>query len=61
MPTGSGNIMLNAYLGKTSEAALQSLQNDLQYGTPEKIIWCMGMNDGDVGGQINESWLSCLK
>ena len=42
MPTGSGNIMLNAYSGKTSEAALQSLQNDLQYGTPDKIIWCMG-------------------
>lgn len=61
LKNGSSNIMLNAYSGKTSEVALQSLQNDLQYGTPEKVIWCMGMNDGDVDGQINESWLACLK
>ena len=58
---GSSDLMLSAYSGKTSEAALQSLKNDLQYGTPEKVIWCMGMNDGDVDGEINASWLACVK
>lgn len=61
MKNGSSDIMLSAYSGKTSEAALQSLKNDLQYGTPEKVIWCMGMNDGDVDGEINASWLACVK
>lgn len=57
----SNNILLNAYSGKNSEAAVSTLEQELQYGTSKMIIWCMGMNDGDEDGQVNESWLSSLQ
>ena len=54
----SKNIMLNAYSGKKSQAALTSLKNELCYGTPKKIIWCMGMNDGDSESEANPEWIA---
>ena len=56
LPKDEGrNFLLNGYPGRNSEAAITSLKVMLKYGTPEEIIWCLGMNDGDEG-KINESY-----
>ena len=41
------NVLLNAYSGEGSNSSLTALNNMLTYyGTPDKIVWCLGMNDG---------------
>lgn len=41
------NIFLNGYGGETSSASIAALTIALEnYGQPEKIVWCLGMNDG---------------
>lgn len=57
---GYENYNLNAYSGRISTDALASLKDVLDYATPDKIIWALGMNDGDTGGAINASWKSCV-
>ncbi len=54
------NIMLNGYSGRASAEALKSLKVDLQYGTPKRIIWAMGMNDGDKGA-VNARWKASVE
>ena len=49
------NIMLNGYSGRVTSEALKSFKTDLKYGMPKRVIWAMGMNDGDKGA-INESY-----
>lgn len=49
------NYMLNGFPGRNSDQALTSLKNALMYATPEEIIWCMGMNDGDQE-TLNKTW-----
>ncbi len=53
---GASDILLNGYSGRNSQTALESLKKELNFGVPEKIIWCMGMNDGDADDAINENW-----
>ncbi len=57
---GADNILLNGRSGRGSADALVSLKYCLNYGKPEMLIWCMGMNDGD-NGTINESYYSVLQ
>ena len=57
--SGADNFMLNGRSGRGSEDALTSLKYDLQYGQPEMLVWCLGMNDGDEGS-INESYDSVV-
>lgn len=54
------NILLNAIPGGNGSDALTALNNILEnLGTPNKIMWCNGMNDGaDSNGEPNENWLS---
>lgn len=59
LQAGAENIMLNGRSGRGSEAALESLQYDIKFGTPKQIIWCLGMNDGDDDA-INEDWLCAI-
>lgn len=41
------NIFMNGYAGETSSASITSLTTALEnYGQPQEIIWCLGMNDG---------------
>lgn len=47
---------LNAYPGRASAEALTVLKNVLRNSNPEKIIWCMGMNDGDDDGAVDAVW-----
>lgn len=58
---GCDNFLLNGYPGRKSDAALESLKNMLKYDTPDEVIWCMGMNDGDSENEINDSWKKDVK
>ncbi len=57
---GYDEFLLNGYEGRNSDSALDSLKTMLKYGTPDEIIWCMGMNDSDENG-VNENWLEDVK
>ena len=58
---GYKNYMVDGTSGRTSAEALVSLERCFAFGTPEKILWCLGMNDADSLDGINESWLDILK
>ena len=45
----------DGYSGRKSVAAYTSFLNALQLGTPQTIVWAMGMNDGD-NGSINTDY-----
>ena len=49
----------NAYPGRTSATALNIAKTILASSQPDRIVWCLGMNDGD-NGSINASWKSCV-
>lgn len=40
------NVLMDAYPGEDSATSLASLKNLLKIGKPQRIIWCLGMNDG---------------
>lgn len=41
------NVLLNAFPGENTSAALTALNNMInEFGKPQFIIWCLGMNDG---------------
>lgn len=44
------NVLFNGYAGEASSAAVTALTNALKFGKPQKIVWCMGMNDGADSG-----------
>lgn len=50
------NALTSAYPGCNSKSALNSLKNDLKYGTPKYLFWCLGMNDGDTQTSVNTNW-----
>lgn len=54
------DCMIDGFPGETSAKALQSFKTSLYYGTPEKAVWCLGMNNRD-NGAINAEWLSCAE
>lgn len=55
------NVLLNAYPGENTTASIQSLNAMItNYGCPNFIVWCLGMNDGsdpDVNTP-SSSWLN---
>lgn len=42
----SDNVLFNGYAGEASSDAIAALTNALKYGKPQKLVWCLGMNDG---------------
>ena len=44
------NVLINGYAGEASAAAITALTNALELGKPQKLVWCMGMNDGADSG-----------
>lgn len=53
---GFTGIMFDGYGGRTSIQALQSLNKCLDFGCPDTILWCMGMNDPDTNNSVNTDW-----
>lgn len=58
--SGWKDYNLNGFPGRMSNTALASLKLVLANSNPEKIIWCMGMNDGDDGGEVDTAWKTCV-
>lgn len=58
---GYNDFLLNAYSGRNSATALASLKQVLQSSNPKRIVWTLGMNDGDDGGVVDASWKSCVE
>ena len=58
---GYNNMLLDGYGGRGAERALQSLNKCLEKCIPEKIVWCMGMNDADTKESINLSWKTTIE
>lgn len=46
----SDNVLFNGYAGEASSAAITALTNALKFGKPQKLVWCLGMNDGADSG-----------
>lgn len=42
----SDNVLFNGYAGEASSGAITALTNALKLGKPQKLVWCLGMNDG---------------
>lgn len=56
------NLFLNGYPGRGSAKALEEVKQTMRYAKrPERIVWLMGMNDGDTDGAINATWQSCTE
>lgn len=53
------DCMIDGFPGENSAKALKSFKTSLYYGTPEKAVWCLGMNNPDDGA-INAEWLECV-
>ncbi len=59
--SGHMGHLQNGYPGRGSAKALIAAKTVLAHSNPEKIIWCLGMNDGDDSGVADASWLSCVE
>jgi len=57
---GAKNFCINALPGEASDRAMTDLMYMLEYSTPSKIIWNMGMNDGDKNSAVNPNWETCF-
>lgn len=57
---GASNILLSGRDGEGSLESLDSFRTQLLYGTPETVVWCVGMNDGDSEDEINRDYKKCL-
>ena len=55
---GYTNFLCDGYSGRASKSAMTSLKKGLEFGKPRKILWCMGMNDGDNSSSVNSNWES---
>ena len=53
---GANNILIDGFSGRASEAAYISLLREIQVNLPKKIVWGMGMNDGDSSDAVNATW-----
>lgn len=55
---GASNFYLDGYSGRNSQAGYNSLILALKYGRPKRIVWMLGMNDGDNDSSVDENWNS---
>lgn len=57
-----GNVLMNGYPGESSGSAVTALTNILSLGTPQKILWCVGMNDGsdNTDGTPPDAWMNSI-
>lgn len=55
---GFGDCIINGYSGGKCRVSLNYLQNLLTIATPDKVVWCLGMNNGDNESSVNSEWMS---
>jgi len=56
---GCNNFLVSGFPGGGAYDEYTSLTNLLQFHTPDVIVWCVGMNNGDGGASaINHDWLT---
>jgi transcription antitermination factor NusG len=55
---GYTNLMLSGFPGMGAQVAIEQFRTLVQKGSPEFALWCLGMNNGDKDGTINEDYLS---
>lgn len=56
---GYTNCLADGYSGGGSSSGASSFELAMKHGTPSKVVWCLGMNNGD-NGSVNSSWLSAI-
>lgn len=57
-------IMYDHISGGDSRKLLRAFLNDIELGTPEYAVWCLGMNDASDRRDIGEPdhvWLECVQ
>lgn len=58
---GYTNFLMAGFPGRDCHAALEDLKTALTHGTPEYIVWSMGMNNSDNPDSINQCFLRTAK
>lgn len=59
---GYNNSLFDAYSGRNSVQAMQSLKKMIGIiGIPKIIYWAMGMNDADTEESVNTNWKNSLE
>ena len=58
---GYDSFLLDAYSGRSSAAAYDSLVLNLQHSHPKYIVWTLGMNDPDSNTAINSNWQTAVE
>lgn len=58
---GYTNHFMTGYPGMRAQRGAIDAKISFERGKPEMAVWCLGMNDPDVGGEINASWLEATK
>ncbi len=58
---GYANHFMTGYPGMGSEPAINQFKDSLKFGKPKFAVWCMGMNNGDKDGKLNEVWLKATE
>ena len=56
---GYTNCLTDGYSGGGSSSGLTSFRLAMEHGKPEKVVWCLGMNNGD-SSSINQTWLDSI-
>lgn len=54
------NLCLIGYGGESSENAIIGFRKIVQLRNPKRIIWGLGMNDGDSSSAVNSNWKTFL-
>ena len=54
---GFNNCMITGFPGMPAESAIEEFSRLVEMGTPEYAVWCLGMNNSDKDGEINEKYL----
>lgn len=61
MRDGYTDLMLSGFPGMGSEPAVMQFELLAQKGTPEYVVFALGMNDGDEDGVIRARYLSSVE
>ena len=58
---GYNNNMISGYPGMSSEAAIEEFRRFVDYGSPEFVVWTLGMNNADKDGKVNAGYLKSVE